>query len=255
MAGMHDWWKTFFDADYLRLWGTLFTPEQNAQQAEGIWQLLGLRPGSRLLDAPCGYGRLSVQFAQREAVVLGVDQSEALLTEAVGNNACRDRLRYLQHDLREPLPENGFDAACNVFSSIGYGTEEDDLAIFTTLRNSVRPGGLVLIETNHRDTAVAFLARGPKPAMRLSDGTLIVEEPAFDAVEGRINTCWYWSGPSGSGKKSASLRIYSLTELVRLLERAGLCLVSTHKGCSLEPFKAEGAEMGGRVGILTRAAR
>src|SRR5512137_1350732 len=121
MAGMHDWWKTFFDADYLRLWGELFTPEQNAQQAEGIWQLLGLRPGSQLLDAPCGYGRLSVQFAKREAVVLGVDQAEALLAEAVRNNAYRDRLRYLQHDLREPLPEGGFDAACNVFSSIGYG--------------------------------------------------------------------------------------------------------------------------------------
>ena len=54
--------EDIFDADHLRLWGELFTPEPDAQQADGIWQLLHLRAGCRLLDAPCGYGRLSVQF-------------------------------------------------------------------------------------------------------------------------------------------------------------------------------------------------
>lgn len=248
---MQDWWKTFFDVNYLRLWGELFTPEQNAQQADAIWQLLRLQAGSRLLDAPCGYGRLSLEFAKRGAVVLGVDQAEALLTEAARHNTFGDCLRYLRHDLREPLPESGFDAACNVFSSIGYGTEEDDLAIFRTLHDAVRPGGLVFIDTNHRDATVAFLVRSAKPANRLSDGTLVVEEPMFDSVEGRINTCWYWSGPAGTGKKLASLRLYSITELVRLLERAGLHFLSAHKGCATALFKAEGADMGGRVGILT----
>jgi len=255
MRPVNEWWKTFFDADYLCLWGETFTGEQNAQQAVGIWDLLQLRPGSRLLDAPCGYGRLSAEFARRGAVVLGVDQAKVLLADAERDNVYGYRLRYVQHDLREPLLETGFDAACNVFSSIGYGTEEDDLAIFTTLRNSVRPGGLVFIETNHRDATVAFLTRGLKPANRLADGTLIIEEPLFDPVEGRINTFWYWSGPTGSGKKSASLRLYTVTELIRLLEGAGLRYVSAHKGCSVESFKAEGPAMGGRVGILTRVPR
>lgn len=112
----------------------------------------------------------------------------------------------------------------------------------------------MFIETNHRGTTVAFLTRGTKPANRLSDGTLVIEEPVFDAVERWVNTSWYPSGPCESGKKSASLRMYTITELIHLLERAGLRYVSAHKGCSVEPFKAEGAEMGGRVGILTRAA-
>jgi SAM-dependent methyltransferase len=249
---MSDWWKAFFDADYIRLWGEMFTPEQDAQQADAIWQLLRLENGSRLLDAPCGYGRLSACFARRGASVLGVDQSEELLAHARLNNAYGDRLRYLRHDLREPLQESGFDAACNVFSSIGYGSEKDDLAIFTTLRRAVRDGGFIFVETNHRDATVAFLSRAGKPASRLKDGTLVVEEPVFDPVAGRIHTCWYWSGPGGSGSKAASLRIYSITELVRLLERTGLSLVSVHKGCSPDLFQAAGADMGGRVGILVR---
>jgi len=50
-----------------------------------------------------------------------VDQSEALLAEAEKNRGelSTERLRYFRHDLREPLTEGGFDAAFNVFSSIG----------------------------------------------------------------------------------------------------------------------------------------
>ncbi len=106
-----------------------------------------------MLDAPCGYGRLARLIAERDAAVVGVDQSEVLLAQAEKNRGELPpaRLRYFRHDLRMPLPESGFDAVYNVFSSIGYGTEDDDLAIFRTLHNTVHPGGLIFVETMHRD--------------------------------------------------------------------------------------------------------
>ncbi len=249
---MSEWWRTFFDADYLRLWGQADAPGATAAQVDGLWTLLGLREGSRVLDAPCGYGRLSRPLAERGAVVVGVDQSRTLLDHAEGERGGlpTSRLRYLRHDLRRPLGERGFDSALNVFTSLGYGTEEDDLAILGTLRTAVRPGGLVFVETNHRDLMATFLARGVVPSQRLPDGTLIVEEPKFDPISGRMETCWYWSGPAGEGSKPASLRVYSATELVRLLERAGLRFRSAHRGCSPEPFRAEGPDLGGRIGLL-----
>jgi hypothetical protein len=124
------------------------------------------------------------------------------------------------------------------------------VAILNTLRQAVRPGGLVFLETNHRDTAVAFYSRFSRPANRLPDGTLLVEEHVFDAITGRANIRWSWWGPAGAGEKSASLRLYTATELVSLLARAGLRFRSAHRGCSKEPFKAEGPEMGGRLGLL-----
>ncbi len=151
-----------------------------------------------------------------------------------------EKLRYLCHDLRQPLSESGFDAAINIFSSLGYGTEEDDLAILKTMAQSVRRGGFVLIETNHRDAIVLHLSHGSKPADRLPDGTLVVEEPKFDPIQGRVETTWFWWGPKGSGEKTASIRIYTATELISLLERAGLQFRSAHKGCSTEPFDANG---------------
>ncbi len=249
---MADWWETFFDAEYLRVWGGFMTPAITEEQAAGIWELLELREGSKVLDAPCGYGRLSRALAQRGAVVLGVDQSPALLEQAEKDrgDVPPERLRYLRHDLRQPLAEMGFDAAINIFTSLGYGTEEDDVAILTTLQRAVRAGGVVFIETNHRDTAAAFYSRVPRPASRLPDGTLLVEEHSFDAITGRAELRWSWWGPHGQGEKSASLRLYTVTELVNLLARAGLRFRSAHHGCSKEPFKAEGAEMGGRLGLL-----
>lgn len=142
--------------------------------------------------------------------------------------------------------ESGFDVALNIFSSLGYGSEADDIAVLSTLRAAVRPGGLVFVETMHRDRIAVGLSQNQRPANRLPDGTLLVEEPRLDPVSGRVETTWYWSGPSGSGEKSASIRSYTATELVRLLEAAGLRIRSVHNGCSPEPFVSPG----GRLGLL-----
>jgi SAM-dependent methyltransferase len=246
------WWESFFDADYLRLWSAFVTPERTAREVDGLWALLNLKPGSRVLDAPCGFGRIARALAERGAEVLGVDASPVQIERAESERGeiPRERLRYLLHDVRNPLGETGFDAAINVFSSIGYGSDDDDLAAFQRMKNAVRPGGLVLIETLHRDALSASLARGGHPGMRLPDGTLLVEVQSFDAIAGRMNTVWHWSGPAGSGQKAASIRIYSITEIVRMLERAGLRFRSAHAGCSTDPFRAEGPAMGGRAGLL-----
>ena len=106
---MDPWWKTFFDGDYLRLWSAPERSPDTAQQVAGLWDLLSLREGSRVLDAPCGYGRLSLPLARREAIVVGVDQSAELLAQAEKDRGDlpANRLKYLRHDLREPLPESG----------------------------------------------------------------------------------------------------------------------------------------------------
>jgi SAM-dependent methyltransferase len=247
-----EWWKTFFDEDYLKIAKQMFNQEDNARQAEELWSMLELTQDCRLLDAPCGWGRLSRPLALRGATVLGVDQSEMLLTEAESQRGevPPDRLRYLRHDLRTPLAQTGFDAACNIFTSFGYGTEDEDLALFRTLREAVRPGGRVVVETNHRDSLCAFLARHTKSSKRMSDGTLFLDEPLFDPIAGVVTLNWYWSGPNGAGEKHAQWRCYTPTEIVRLLDRAGLRFVGAYKGLSKTPYKAEGAEMGGRLAVI-----
>lgn len=191
-------------------------------------------------------------LARRGATMLGVDFAETFLTEAERRRAemAPDRLRYVRHDLREALLEDESDAAVNIFTSLGYGTEEDDIAILSTLRGAVRPGGRVFIETAHRDRAAVSFSHTERHANRLADGTLMIEEPKFDAVTGRVESSWYWAGLGGSGEKRSTNRVYSATEFVGLLARAGLRFLPVHAGCSMEPFVGTGAAMSPRFGVL-----
>ena len=77
-----DWWQSFFDSDYLDVWGELFSTEESDAEAERLVELLQLAAGARVLDAPCGYGRLSEPLAARGFDVVGVDQSAELVAHA-----------------------------------------------------------------------------------------------------------------------------------------------------------------------------
>ena len=230
----------------------MFTEEVNAKHAAELWSMLELQPGCRVLDAPCGWGRLSRPLASLGAVVVGVDQSATLLAAAEKQRGelPLERLRYLAHDLRQPLAETDFDVACNIFTSFGYGTEEEDVAIFRTLHDAVRPGGRVIVETNHRDMMCALIARGQTVSRRLPDGTLFLDEPEFDAISGVVRLNWYWSGPTGSGEKHAVWRCYTPTQIVGLLKRAGLGFAGAYKGFSKNPYSAEGPSAGGRLLVV-----
>jgi SAM-dependent methyltransferase len=249
---VNDWWKSFFDEDYLTIAAQMLSEETSANQAAAIWSMLDLKPGCRLLDAPCGWGRLSRPLAAAGATVLGLDQSEVLLAAAERQRGelPPERLRYQRHDLRTPIEDSGFDVACNIFTSFGYGSEDDDLALFRNLCAAVRPGGRVLVETNHRDMLCALLARGTKLSMRFPDSTIFVDEPAFDPISGVVTLNWYWNGPKGAGEKHAQWRCYTPTQIVGLLERAGLRFAGAWQGLSKTPYRADGPECGGRLAVV-----
>lgn len=252
---MTEWWKTYFDDDYVRLWSLMRGGGDPERQADGLWLVLGLTPGARVLDAPCGYGRISRPLAARGARVSGVDLSEAALREAERRRGDLppDRLQYRWGDLRQPLDVSGFDAVLCLYTSFGYGEEEDDLEMLSGLRRAARPGGVVFVEAAHRESVVARCGSGRTTERRLSDGTRFVEESRFDARTGRLESVRSWRGPAGSGVKTSSIRMYSVGEIADLARSAGLVVLSRHCGCTPRPFPAGEGRLGRRLGLLTVA--
>jgi SAM-dependent methyltransferase len=253
---MAEWFDGFFDHDYIYLWEESESAGEASRQAAGLWSILDLQPQASILDAPCGYGRISLALAERGARVVGVDLSHIMIAEAERRRGAiaGEQLVYLRHDLRRPLEQSGFDVALNLFSSLGYGSEDDDLLILRNLRSAVRPGGSIFVELTHRDREVANFLENQTGASRLPDGTLFLREARFDPVAGRAESTWYWRGPRGSGQKSSSMRVYSVTELVRLIEQSGLEVEALHRGCFPEPFATETPSLTNRLGILARRA-
>ena len=249
---MSEWWQSFYDDEYLALWGPFYDDAATAAQADGLGAMLGLAAGARVLDAPCGFGRLSRALAARGAQVTGVDRSEALLAAA---RAAGGGVAYVAHDLRAALPDElgRFDAAVNIFSSIGHDGEDGDRAVFATLAGALAPGGKLVVETMHRDVLVARRARNEVQRERtLPDGTHLTEDARWDPLRGTVASTWRWRGPRGAGEKRSELRVYALSELAALLAGAGLEVVAAYRGCSTEPFTGEGPAAGGRVALLAR---
>lgn len=58
-------WDAVFDEDYLYFYEAFLTPERSDREAGFVASVLGLEPGTAVLDAPCGHGRIANRLARR----------------------------------------------------------------------------------------------------------------------------------------------------------------------------------------------
>jgi SAM-dependent methyltransferase len=223
------WYVEFFQSgDYARLYS--FDPERSAREARFAAQALGLDAKSRVLDLCCGAGR-----HLRELRCLGVDLDRAALRGLPA--ACAD-MRAL------PLRTGSFDAVVSLFSSFGYlESDDEDLRVLREVRRVLRPGGKLLLDLLNRENALAGFVDSVQRAQE--DGGLIVEQRRFDALAGRLSTSFVLIDAQGGRRESPghSLRVYTLTELSRLLRDADLELQQVFGGYSAEPYTLDSVRM------------
>lgn len=246
-----DWWQDFFDETYLELWSHVHPPEQCEAEADDLIRVMGIAPGDRVLDAPCGYGRITLPLAKRGALLTGVDYSADLLR--VARDKCQStglasRVELVQADLRHTHLESNFSAAIHLFSSIGYGSEAEDACVLHNIYEALAPGGKLFLETMHRDAVVSFRARGEVTGLRGPGGITMREKNHFDPVTSRMHSTWTWNSPTISGSRDSVIRLYSATELVVLLKEAGFADVQCRAGISETPFTEE--TLDARLGLL-----
>src|SRR5678816_2217946 len=77
-----EWWKTYFDAQYLLEYEPLFSLERDRVEVARLLDVLGLPSGSKVLDVPCGQGRHAHLLAEAGFDVVGFDYSAQLLSKA-----------------------------------------------------------------------------------------------------------------------------------------------------------------------------
>ena len=82
MSVPDNWYESFFHGVTLDLWRRAIPPEQTAAEAEFLMKQLQCAEGARVLDVPCGNGRLSFELAKRGLRVTGVDISDEFIAEA-----------------------------------------------------------------------------------------------------------------------------------------------------------------------------
>ena len=231
-------WDAFFSEFYLRAYATDERDEQAEGQALAAARLSACPEGGALLDVPCGFGRHSIPLARAGYRVTGVDRSQTLIDEAARRGA---EPTFVQADYRElPLPDDTFDAALNLFSSLGYLGDEEDTRALTEIRRVLRPGARLVIETNHRDSLVERWS--DTDWYLVGEGRLLLEQRTFDPAAGIAQSTQTLIESNGEREsRTWSLRVYTATELVGMLDRAGF-----------ESARCYGDLEGGPFGTSTR---
>lgn len=236
-----EWWRKYFNDDYLKLYKHDET--ETSREAEAIIRMLQIAPGKHVMDLACGFGRHAVVLAQKGYKVTGYDLSEGFLKKARElSESLSVKLDLKQGDMREIPFENKFDAIINMFTAFGFfENEKDDLKVLKGVKKALKPGGQFLMDVINRETAMRVTV--PRTWTRENHHVLL-EERFFDLFRSRLEMTNQLIQPSGEIKEANfSVRLYSLTEMLGLLNSAGLILTDVYGDFSGDIYNAESPRM------------
>lgn len=216
-----EWFSKFFNGLYVKVLDKQFDEAQTLRHVRIVKRLLRLRKGQRVLDIPCGMGRITIPLARMGIEMTGVDLTAPFLRRARrrAGKAGLD-VRFIRGDMREIAFDGEFDAAFNWFGSFGYFSEEDNLAFCKKVLRALRPGGRFLIEGVNKSWLLPHFL---KKSESLISGVRIIHRNRWDARRQRVLSVWTLSKGRRTQRRRVSMRIYNGAEMRSMLRAAGFC--------------------------------
>ena len=168
-----------FDDDYLYFYAGLFDAERSDDEAELIARLLSLEPGMRVLDVPCGEGRIAGRLARMGCEVVGIDYTESWIELARNQYP---EATFSHGDMRSLPYEDEFDAIVNWFTSFGYFDAQTNDRVLASFARALRPGGRLLLELHNpwRLQRLMATAGGSSAYVIDRDGDMLADRVTYD---------------------------------------------------------------------------
>ncbi len=235
--------------------------EEETRDLRALFARFGVPPSGRILDAPCGIGRHATRLASMGFRVVGVDLSPAYIARAkqlATESGMGDRAMYIVGNLRRlsetvPKAEAPFDAALNLWTSLGYYGEEADVLVLEEYATLVRPGGILVLFIVSRD----HIVRHHEPqSYEVYGDFVVISQERFDIAASWMRNEWRFFRRRGDDLEHVvtvpiTHRVYSLHELIRLLERAGWRVSAFYGGWDRAPVTEDRR----KIVLVAHAAR
>jgi len=231
-----NWWENFFHGIALDFWRAAVSPEQTHAEADFLQQQLQVSGPAKILDVPCGGGRLALDLAARGFRLTGIDISSEFIEEAKTQSVERNlSVEWHNGDMRE-LPWPGeFDAAFSFGNSFGYLDDQGNAEFLERVVQVLKPGARFAMDTGA--TAESILPSFQERRWFEIAGIIFLINRRYDHEQGRIFTEYTFIRDNVIEKRPASQRVYSFSEIKRMLNKAGLEVEASFSSLSGEPFR------------------
>jgi ubiquinone/menaquinone biosynthesis C-methylase UbiE len=218
MRQSSQWYHRFFGGLYGRVLASI-PPRTSQRQARLVKQLLGLRKGHRVLDCPCGQGRLTLPLAAMGLAMTGLDITASFLRQGRAEAARQGlKVNFIRQDMRHIGFDAQFDAVVNWFTSFGYFSDPGNLDFLRRARRALRPGGQLLLEVLNKSWVMNHFQSAHDETI---NSVRIVSRCRWDQRTGRMHNVWKLFQGGRSETLRFNLRIFSGPELRVLLRQAG----------------------------------
>jgi SAM-dependent methyltransferase len=231
-----DWWRDFFSGVVVEMWLEAMPEEVTRQEVDCIQRLLEVRAPARLLDVPCGGGRLALPLAAAGFRMTGADISSDFLDAA---RACAAEKNLAVDWLQVPMSDipwsSEFDGAFCSGNSFGYDDDDGNAAFLKAVFHSLKPQARFVL-----DCPSVLDLRLPTFQERnwwQFGEILFLEDEHYDPVRGRTDTEYTFIRDGIADKRLASHRNYTCREVHELLHNAGFVDVQSFGGLNDEPFR------------------
>jgi SAM-dependent methyltransferase len=220
--------------------------QRTLTEVDGILRLLDLKPKSKILDCPTGYGRHSIELVKRGFVVTGSDLNSKHLAvakkEAEKNSA---KIQFVKENMLDLNYDSEFGAVINMFYSFGFfESDEDNFKVLQNFFKALKPNGQFLM---HTDVNIPFIQAGKykhDETRALTNGNALRIVDKYDPVTKRINGFWILKDESGEEiKKEYSVRVYTKEEFIDLCKKAGFRFCKAYSDWDKKPYSEDSEDM------------
>ena len=230
------WYADFFTELPNEFWRRAVPPEATTAEIDFVEERLGLAPGSRVVDVPCGSGRHSLALARRGHTVTGLDISAEAIEHARRTaKAAGVDVDFRLAEMRE-VPPDGFDAAVCMGNSFGY-LEPDGLRAFVAgLAAAVRPGGGLVVDYNAAAESILPGFTGEDRTMHAGDIT-VAATTDYDVAHSRLVSGYRFIRRDEEVAVTALHHVLTCAHVDDLLTAAGFADIAHYAGPGGEPFR------------------
>jgi ubiquinone/menaquinone biosynthesis C-methylase UbiE len=236
-----EWFERWFGEEYL-----LVYEHRNIREAERETQvikaIIGLQENDLVLDLCCGPGRHDNFFATMGCRIIGIDFSMPMLKIASEAIAFGKKYpQYIRGDARKlPFRDEVFDVVLNLFTSFGYFDDTENNELIKSISRILKPGGKFYIDYLNPKKVLSELV---EESTKEKNGITIVEKRKHNTENHRIEKTIILSWDNNSQVFHESVRLYTLEEMLIMVNNAGLRTDSVLGSIEKQPYNDSSERM------------